>query len=534
MRASTTPFPLPLRADARVVAGYLALYLFLDWVSYVYPFGPLGITPWNPPPGLSMFVVLRYGASVTPWLWVAALGADFLVRDIAAPWGVQLLACAVLAAGYAGAALLLKRWLRFDPMLSTLRDAVLFAVTAIMAAGVTGAAYVGIYVAAGVLGIDAFTAAVAQFWIGDVIGIVVTLPLLLVLARRRAPALAIGRAESLLQYVSIGAALFIVFGVGIGEQLKLFYILFLPLIWIAMRRGIAGTVVATVLVQVALITALKFGSHVPGEVLDFQFLMLALALTGLFVGVTVEERRVAEHKLRDKQFELDRSLRAAAASELAAALAHELNQPLSALASYTRACQLLLERGDPAHELPAIMNKVVTEANRAGAVVHRLRDFVRSGTVRQQVMAPSTLLANAAETAAPRAARHAVILAVNVTSDLPDVLGDRIQIETVLHNLIANAIDALADVRGERRIVLAAEHHDAGHVRFSVTDNGPGLVTSAREALFQPFATDKVEGLGLGLAISRTIVEAHGGALWLADRAAGASFCLTLPVARAG
>jgi C4-dicarboxylate-specific signal transduction histidine kinase len=121
-----------------------------------------------------------------------------------------------------------------------------------------------------------------------------------------------------------------------------------------------------------------------------------------------------------------------------------------------------------------------------------------------------------------------------VTSDLPDVLGDRIQIETVLHNLIANAIDALAEVPGERRIVLAAEHHDAVHVRFSVTDNGPGLVTSAREALFQPFATDKVEGLGLGLAISRTIVEAHGGALWLADRSAGASFCLTLPVARGG
>jgi C4-dicarboxylate-specific signal transduction histidine kinase len=106
--------------------------------------------------------------------------------------------------------------------------------------------------------------------------------------------------------------------------------------------------------------------------------------------------------------------------------------------------------------------------------------------------------------------------------------------ETVLHNLIANAIDALREVPGERRIVLAAERHDADHVRFSVTDNGPGLVGSARGRLFEPFATDKAEGLGLGLAISRTIVEAHGGALWLAERATGASFCLTLPVARSG
>ena len=89
------------------------------------------------------------------------------------------------------------------------------------------------------------------------------------------------------------------------------------------------------------------------------------------MGVTVEERRAFEQKLRDKQFELDRSLRAAATSELASALAHELNQPLSAVASYTRACQLLLERGDPSHELPSIMKKVVFEANRAGTVVVR-------------------------------------------------------------------------------------------------------------------------------------------------------------------
>jgi signal transduction histidine kinase len=528
------PVVLPLRTHVSVVVGYLALYLFLDWVSFVYPFGPLGITPWNPPPGLSMFVVLRHGAALTPWLWVAALGADFLVRDIAAPWSVQLLACAVLAAGYASAALVLKRWLRFDPALSTLRDATLFAVTAIVATGLIGAAYVGIYIAAGVVDIEAFAATVAQFWIGDVIGIVVTLPVLLVLARPRVSTPAIGRVESLLQYLSIGVALFIVFGLGIGAQLKLFYILFLPLIWIAMRRGITGTAVATVLVQVGLIAALKFHGNVPGEALDFQFLMLALALTGLFVGVTVEERRAAEHKLRDKQFELDRSLRAAAASELAAALAHELNQPLSAIASYTRACQLLLERGDPAHELPTIMNKVVTEANRAGVVVHRLRDFVRSGTIRQQRVAPGALLANAAETAAPRAARHAVVLTVDVAPGLADVLGDRIQMETVLHNLIANAIDALKEVPGERRIELAAAHHDADHVRLSVTDNGPGLATSARDALFRPFATAKAEGLGLGLAISRSIVEAHGGALWLADSATGTSFCLTLPVAGTG
>jgi C4-dicarboxylate-specific signal transduction histidine kinase len=271
---------------------------------------------------------------------------------------------------------------------------------------------------------------------------------------------------------------------------------------------------------------------VPGDVLDFQFLMLALALTGMFLGVTVEERRAFEQKLRDKQFELDRSLRAAATSELASALAHELNQPLSAVASYTRACQLLLERGDPSQELPSIMQKVVFEANRAGTVVHRLREFVRSGSMRQERVIISELLATAREAAGPRAGRHGVTVAVDAATSLPEVLADRVQMETVLHNLIGNAIDALKDMSGERRITLAATPHNENSVRITIADNGPGVAPATRASLFEPFASKKAEGLGLGLAISRTIVEAHGGTLWLADTDAGAAFCITLPATK--
>ena len=529
---STLRLPLPTRVDAAVVLCYLASYVFLDWISYVDPYGPLGITPWNPPPGLSIFMVIRYGPAMVPWLWVAALGAEILVRGVAAPWLVVLMGCAWLAGGYTAAALLLTRRLRFDPALATLRDATVFAGTAVIATLAIGMGYIGIYVAAGVVPGGAFARTIAQFWIGDLIGTVVTLPLLLALTRKRVAAPSIGSIETILQFASIFVALFIVFGLGIGAELKLFYILFLPLIWIAMRRGMAGTATAALLVQVGLIAALMFSGHVPGEVLDFQFLMLALALTGLFLGVTVEERRGAEQELRDKQFELDRSLRAAAASELASALAHELNQPLSAVASYTSACQLLLERGDPFNELPAIMQKVVYEANRAGMVVHRLREFVRSGSIRQERLNVSNLLVTAKEAAGPRAVGHAVTLTVEAASGLPEILADRVQVETVLHNLIGNAIDALKDMPGERRITLAAAPHDEPFVRFTVTDNGPGIPPAVRGSLFEPLASNKAEGLGLGLAISRTIVEAHGGALWLADTHAGAAFCLTLPAAR--
>src|ERR1044072_6696973 len=91
-----------------VAAAYLVLYVFLDWVSFVDPYGPLGITPWNPPPALSILLVIRYGPWMIPWVWIAVVAADFIVRDIAAPWGVQILACALLASGYSGAAFLFK------------------------------------------------------------------------------------------------------------------------------------------------------------------------------------------------------------------------------------------------------------------------------------------------------------------------------------------------------------------------------------------------------------------------------------------
>ncbi|MCC6193428.1 MAG: MASE1 domain-containing protein [Burkholderiales bacterium] len=526
------PVALPTRAGVSVVAAYLACYLFLDWISFADPYGPLGITPWNPPPGLSIFMVLHYGPTMAPWLGVAALAAELLIRDVPAPWPVQLAACAWLAASYTAYALLLQRRLRFDPALATLRDATVFTGTTAIAALVIGMGFIGIFVAAGVVPPADFARTVGQFWIGDLIGIVVTTPLLLTLTRARATTPKVGALETVTQFSAIGIALFIVFGLGIGAELKLFYVLFLPLIWIAMRRGLAGTSAATLLVQVVLIAALMLGGHAAGQVLDFQFLMLALALTGLFLGVAVEERRAVERKLRDKQFELDRSLRAAAASELASALAHELNQPLSAVASYTRACQLLQERGDPQGELPAILHKVMAEANRAGTVVHRLREFVRSGTIRQECLPTARLLANAAEAAGPRAARHRVAIAVEVTGRIADVLGDRVQVETVLHNLIANAIDALKEAPGERRVCLTATDHDDAFVRIGVADNGPGLAPAARASLFEPFATHKADGLGLGLAISRTIVEAHGGALWHAQRDTGAAFCLTLPTAR--
>ena len=179
------------------------------------------------------------------------------------------------------------------------------------------------------------------------------------------------------------------------------------------------------------------------------------------------------------------------------------------------------------------MEKVVYEANRAGMVVHSLREFVRSGSIKQERLIAPKVLTTVGKAAGPRAARHGVTVNVDAASGLLEILADRVQVETVLHNLIANAIDALKEVAGERRITLAAARHDGAFVRITVTDNGLGVPPAVRESLFKPFASNKAEGLGLGLSISRTIVEAHGGVLWLADTDAGTAFCFTLPIAQA-
>ena len=524
-------FALPQRQGVGVVAAYVLLYLFLDWVSFVDPYGPLAITPWNPPPGLSVFMVMRYGIAMTPWLFVAAFLADIFVRGLTAPWPYVVAACAWLAVGYAATTLLLTRVLGAGGTIATTRNAAAFMVTVVCATLVIGLVYIGIFALGGVVAVDAFPRTIAQFWIGDVIGIVVTTPFLLACVRWR-EAFA-GRAlETAGQAAAIVAALWLVFGSGLGTELKLFYVLFIPLIWIAMRGGMTATTASTLVIQVGLILAVLHGRNRGGDVLDFQFLMLALAATGLFLAAAVEERRAAEMKLRDKQSELDRSLRAAAASELASSLAHELNQPLSAVASYTHSCQVLLARGDPEGELPAIMDKVVAEASRAGTVVHRLRDLVRSGTTRLAMLSPAAVLDSVAHSAQARAARHAVSIRTECAPDVANIDGDRVQIELVLHNLVANAIDALERTNGERIITLRALRHDDRFVRFAVGDNGPGVDPSIVPTLFEPLASDKATGLGLGLAISRTIVESHGGTLWLADSAGGATFCLTIPVTK--
>ncbi len=519
----------PMRAlrlirDAAILAP---CYVALDWASYIDPVGPFNITPWNPQPALAIVWMVLGGLQHAPAVFASVLLGDILVRNVPGGYAITLASALLLACGYALIAYALRRML-MDRGLRTARDLTLFCYAAVGGTAIVGAAFIGLLRLAGLLGATPVPDAWLRFWIGDAVGILVTAPLLLAAAdrERRAALAAMARdAESLLQAAVLAGTVWLIFYGLTGDPARHFYLLFLPLIWIAVRSGMNGAIVATAIVQLGVV----LGIHARGmslSIVELQALVAALTLTGLFLGVMVDERQSAEQGLRQ-------SLRLAAAGEMAGAIAHEVNQPLTALANYGRSAQMLIDAGalDTA-TLRITIGKILAEAERAADVVRRLRDFFRAGTTRLEKLEVQALLAAARRIGDELGGPAAIAVQSRAAQPLPDLFVDRLQIELVLRNLLANAVESLvAAGRASGRIEVRAEPHDEGHVRIVVADNGPGIPTGLREGLFEPFVSGKPTGMGLGLAVSRAIAEAHGGALE-APASAHGEFHLVLPCHR--
>jgi signal transduction histidine kinase len=318
------------------------------------------------------------------------------------------------------------------------------------------------------------------------------------------------RKETLLQGAVIGLAVWIALGQGESRQFEFFYLLFLPLIWVAARHGMVGAAVAAAVIQTGVIVAVQLVGQPALTVFELQSLLLALALTGYFLGVTVDERERASEELRH-------SLRLAAAGEMAAALAHELNQPLTALANYAKAAQLLLEAPEQDRQrLSDTLRKLVAESKRAADVVRRLRDFFRTGSTRLEDVAIVELAGRVVDSLRTRAADKQVVLRCVAYGSVPVLLADPLELEVVLRNLLTNAMDAVVNASPETRtVVLDIGVDSTGDITVTVSDNGPGIAREEAERLFEPFLTTKATGMGMGLAISRAIIETHGGRLWI-------------------
>ncbi|WP_455179275.1 sensor histidine kinase [Azospirillum melinis] len=240
------------------------------------------------------------------------------------------------------------------------------------------------------------------------------------------------------------------------------------------------------------------------------------------------ERRRAEENARDRQKDMDHVARLSILGEMASNLAHELNQPLGAIANYARGCTRRLEAGtgDPA-QLAEVTRAIADQADRAGRIIARIRDFVRKRAPQLEPMDVNDGVHAAVALCQGQASNGNAAISLSLADDLPPVLVDRIQIEQVILNLVKNALDAMAETQpgGAGKVVRAVSIRTArdrdGRIEVGVADRGHGLTAEAKGRLFEPFFTTKSGGMGLGLSICRTIVEAHGGHLWATDNPGG-------------
>lgn len=234
-----------------------------------------------------------------------------------------------------------------------------------------------------------------------------------------------------------------------------------------------------------------------------------------------------------RQAQLQQTARLITMGEMASTLAHELNQPLAAIANYCRGGISRLEQGrlDEA-AVRAVLEKAATQAERAGSILNRIRDFVRKSEPRREAVPLAAIVEGAVEIMTPEAKRHNVRLLVEIPEALPPVRADQILIEQVLVNLIRNGIEAMARTRpAARQIRVQATRPDERHVAVAVIDRGRGLSPEEREQIFTSFFTTKPDGLGMGLKICRSIVEFHEGRLMVEDNPQGGTvFRFTLPL----
>jgi signal transduction histidine kinase len=511
-------------ARALWLAGAFGIaYIVLDMLS-----GPEAryqtIAPvWHPAAGLALYSVLRGGVRALPLLAATVLVAAAITPALPAQPALSLFIGVLPVPMYMAVGTLMRRHLGGSAYFASHRGLLLWAGLVTLGSLFSAAVYAFMLLGPGVTGSPAWFDLLTRFTIAETAGMLVIVPALHCLCDSGLRADCLARLASW-ETAAYAALIALVLAVGLqrpASESLVYYLLILPLAWSAARHGMAGAVTAAIVLEAGVTIAALRPVAYPAQVPNVQMLVLTLTLSGFLIGIAVDVARQASHELRN-------SLRLAAAGEMAGALAHELNQPLTALSVYGSACERLMARGGSDALLQKTIRSMVAESERASTVLRRLRDFFRTGTTALEPLALADLVNGAAASFACQASEQGIVLDVGAMPDAT-LLADRVQLEIVLRNLLSNAIQALAQVPDEngRRIAIDAGR-DGGTVWIRIADNGPGIADKIRSRLFEPFVSLKSSGLGLGLAISRSIVETHGGTL-TAEPGRHAVLMITLP-----
>jgi C4-dicarboxylate-specific signal transduction histidine kinase len=263
------------------------------------------------------------------------------------------------------------------------------------------------------------------------------------------------------------------------------------------------------------------------------FLVATLLVTGLIeMKRRAEESRTrAEEELRETNADLAHVNRVTAMGELTASLAHEVNQPIAAAVTDANTCLRWLMRDPPdLAEAREAASRVVKDAVRASEIIGRIRSLFKKGTLQRELVDVNEIVLGMIALLRNEATRYSISMSAELSRDLPQIMGDRVQLQQVVMNLMINSIEAMKDVDGMRELIVKSQRAGAEQLMVSVSDTGVGLPLQQADQIFNSFFTTKRDGTGMGLRISRSIVESHGGRLWAADNhPRGATFQLTLP-----
>lgn len=256
-----------------------------------------------------------------------------------------------------------------------------------------------------------------------------------------------------------------------------------------------------------------------------------------FVGtiIDVTDRRQAEkerERLHEAQADLAHVSRMTTMGELTASLAHEVNQPITAVVNGASTCIRWLTRGDPdLGEAREAASGVIRNAKRAADIINRIRSISKKGESKRQLVDVNELIGEMIALLRNEANRYSIFIRTDLDTELPKVMADSVQVQQVMMNLIMNSIDAMKDVDRTRELAIRSRRGEDQYLTISVTDSGMGLPSEQTNQIFDAFFTTKSHGLGMGLRISRSIVESHGGRLWAAGSSPhGASLSFTLPI----
>ena len=482
--------------------------------------------------GLALALLVRQGPRLAPLVMAADLLSNLLAPGPHPPIAAFVCSALALSGCYALAAIYLRRFSIAAP--DRQRDLLrLIGVGAVatFARAVGDLMVVGQW---GGVGEADYLATLMRGWSGNFIGVVMMAPLVASLGGARNWPRRRELAEFTLQICLLGVTLAVIFSDQQLHPFRYFYLLFLPQIWLAVRFGVTGATVGNFVVQLGMIAFFIIRPEPTETMFSYDIRLIALTFSTLLLGCAVNERRIAETVLRLRQEEFARVSRLSLAGELAAALAHQLNQPLLATIAFTRAAQRFMETGEDRADASQAMDEAVVQAERAGEIVRTLRSFIGKGESERRPKTLAALTRDAVTLVEPECARAGIRIVTAIDRGLPAVQVDAVQIQQVLLNLIQNAVDALDQTHITAKIILLSARRASDRmVEVEVCDTGPGLSVAAEQRLFEPFSSDKGNGMGLGLVICRGIVEAHAGRLWLDQNQPGRCvFRFTLPIAR--